>query len=82
MQSVEDHGYILDLGVPGVSGFLSFREAHKGDSKGTRLQVGALIDVSVLKMSSNGRTCNFTNNPEVLVSSSVKSTTSLYYWSC
>lgn len=70
MQSVEDHGYILDIGVSGISGFLSFKEAHKGE--GSRLQVGALIDVSVIKMSSNGRICTLTNDPEVLISSSVK----------
>ncbi|KAH0838161.1 hypothetical protein J3R83DRAFT_6412 [Lanmaoa asiatica] len=71
VHSVEDHGYILDIGVSGISGFLSFREAHKGGSEGSRLQVGALVDVSVVKMSSNGRICTLTNDPEVLVSSSI-----------
>lgn len=72
VQSVEDHGYILDLGISGMSGFLSFREAHKGGSEGSRLQVGALVDVSVVKVSSNGRICTLTSDPEVLVSSSVR----------
>ncbi|KIJ65006.1 hypothetical protein HYDPIDRAFT_175081 [Hydnomerulius pinastri MD-312] len=71
VQSVEDHGYILDLGVTGASGFLSFKEAQKAGTDKPRLQVGALLDTSVLKMSSNGRTCNVTNNPTVFVSSSV-----------
>jgi rRNA biogenesis protein RRP5 len=72
VKSVEDHGYILELGVSGISGFLSFREAQKGGSEGSRLQVGALINVSVIKMSSNGRICTLTNDPDVFVSSSVR----------
>ncbi|KAH9081576.1 nucleic acid-binding protein, partial [Lactarius deliciosus] len=43
VKSIEDHGYILNLGVPEL--------------------VGAIVDVSVLKMSSNERTCNVTINP-------------------
>lgn len=73
MQSVEDHGYILDLGVSGVSGFLQFKEAHKTDSEGSRLSVGALIDVSIVNMSSNGRSCTVINDSRVLASVSVGS---------
>ncbi|KAH9178640.1 nucleic acid-binding protein [Lactarius sanguifluus] len=43
VKSIEDHGYILNLGVPEL--------------------VGAIVDISVLKMSSNERTCNVTINP-------------------
>ncbi|KAJ7706378.1 hypothetical protein B0H17DRAFT_1192865 [Mycena rosella] len=59
IQSVEDHGYILNLGVPDISGFLSFKDAKQGpfDAK-TKLPVGRLIDVTVANVSSNGRTCN------------------------
>jgi rRNA biogenesis protein RRP5 len=57
VQSVEDHGYILDLGVDGVSGFLSFEDAAKGPNGDTKLSVGALVDTVVTKMSKNGRTC-------------------------
>ncbi|KAF8846201.1 U3 snoRNP-associated protein Rrp5 [Paxillus ammoniavirescens] len=76
IQSVEDHGYILDLGISGASGFLPFKEAHK-DSEEHRLQVGALIDVSVLKMSSNGRICTVTNDPAVFASSSISEVTNV-----
>lgn len=59
VKSVEDHGYILDLGVPDVSGFLSFKDAQKGAFAGDKkLHVGRLLDVAVSKMSGNGRTCN------------------------
>ncbi|KAG9314209.1 hypothetical protein JVU11DRAFT_4995 [Chiua virens] len=71
VRSIEDHGYTIDLGVSGISGFLSFKEAHKRDSEGSRLQVGAFIDVSVIKMSSSGRICTLTNDPEAVVSSSI-----------
>ena len=57
MQSVEDHGYILNLGVAKVAGFLSFKDAKKrfGEKK---LSVGRIVDVVASKLSSNGRTCN------------------------
>ncbi|RPD57053.1 U3 snoRNP-associated protein Rrp5 [Lentinus tigrinus ALCF2SS1-6] len=58
VKSVEDHGYILDLGIPDVSGFLSFKDAQKGPFKSDKkLHVGRLLDVAVSKMSGNGRTC-------------------------
>lgn len=59
MQSVEDHGYILNLGVAKVAGFLSFKDAKRrfGEDK---LGVGRIVDVVASKLSSNGRTCNVT----------------------
>ncbi|KAI9444728.1 nucleic acid-binding protein [Lactarius indigo] len=63
VKSIEDHGYILNLGVPEVSGFLSFKDAKKALESSERLAVGAIVDVSILTMSSNGRTCNVTINP-------------------
>ncbi|KAF8445766.1 U3 snoRNP-associated protein Rrp5 [Boletus edulis BED1] len=77
VRSIEDHGYLLELGISGVSGFLSFKEAHKGDSEGLRLQLGALIHVSVIKMSSNGRICTLTNDSDVLASSSISEATNV-----
>lgn len=72
VKSIEDHGYVLELGVSGISGFLSFKEAHRDGSEDSKLRVGALIHVSVIKMSPNGRICTLTNDPDVLVLSSVK----------
>jgi rRNA biogenesis protein RRP5 len=70
VKSVEDHGYILELGVPQVSGFLSFEDAKlvSGDEK---LFVGQLLEVTVIKISSNGRICNVTADPKKFSSSSV-----------
>ncbi|KAJ7225707.1 hypothetical protein GGX14DRAFT_640485 [Mycena pura] len=61
VQSVEDHGYILNLGIADISGFLSFKDAKQGlvDEK-AKLPVGRLIDVTVATVSKNGRTCNVT----------------------
>ena len=69
VRSVEDHGYILDTGIPDVSGFLSFKET--GKVPGVKYQVGQLVDVCVTKLSSNRRTCNFGVDPKNLVSNSV-----------
>jgi len=69
VKSVEDHGYILDTGIPDISGFLSFKETGKIIEAKYRL--GQLVDVYVTKLSSNRRTCNFGVDPKNLVSNSV-----------
>ena len=69
IKSVEDHGYILDTGIPDVSGFLSFKETRKVAE--VKYQVGQLVDVYVTKLSSNQRTCNFGVDSKNLVSNSV-----------
>ncbi|RDX51109.1 U3 snoRNP-associated protein Rrp5 [Lentinus brumalis] len=69
VKSVEDHGYILDLGIPDVSGFLSFKDAQKGPFENDKkLHVGRLLDVAVSKMSGNGRTCNVSVDPKMVSS--------------
>ena len=72
MKSIEDHGYILDTGIPEVSGFLSFKETKKITE--VKYRVGQLVDVYVTKFSSNRRTCNCGVDPKNLVSSSVSDT--------
>lgn len=75
IKSVEDHGYILDMGVQDISGFLSFKDAQQAPHLGERrLSIGHLLDVSVTKLSSNGRTCNVTVNPESIRSAFVSCT--------
>lgn len=69
VKSVEDHGYILDTGIPDVSGFLSFKETEKIAE--VKHWVGQLVDVYVTKISSNRRACNFGVDPKKLISNSV-----------
>lgn len=69
IKSLEDHGYILDTGIPDLSGFLSFKETGKISE--VKHRVGQLVDVYVTKLSSNRRTCNFGIDPKNLVSNSV-----------
>ncbi|PFH54835.1 hypothetical protein AMATHDRAFT_72594 [Amanita thiersii Skay4041] len=56
VKSIEDHGYILDLGIPDVSGFLSFKDAQQEIFK-KRLSLGWLLDVTISKVSGNRRIC-------------------------
>ena len=79
VNSAEDHGYILDLGIPKVSGFLPLKDAENGpfDPKG-KLHVGQLLNVSVVAPSSNGRTCTVTVDEDTFTSSSVSPPTQLY----
>jgi rRNA biogenesis protein RRP5 len=70
VKSLEDHGYILELGVPKVSGFLSFEDVKQQVGEG-KLYVGQLLDVTVTKMSSNGRICNVSVDTKRFTSSSV-----------
>lgn len=58
IRSIEDHGYILNVGIANISGFLSFKDATKSIPGPARLHVGRILDVDVVKLSSNGRTCN------------------------
>ncbi|KAH9947721.1 hypothetical protein B0H21DRAFT_852620 [Amylocystis lapponica] len=78
VRSVEDHGYILELGVPGVSGFLSFKDAKRGPfDDPEHLHVGRLLDVCVTKLSGNGRTCTVTVQPESVKTAFVSEVTSV-----
>ncbi|KAF5352778.1 hypothetical protein D9756_006044 [Leucocoprinus leucothites] len=58
VKSIEDHGYTLDMGVPDVSGFLSF------EGSGPKLSIGQVVDVVITKVSSNGRVCSVSLDSE------------------
>ncbi|KAF9460156.1 hypothetical protein BDZ94DRAFT_1266781 [Collybia nuda] len=77
VQSIEDHGYILDFGVAGVSGFLSFKDTKLGSPviQKKKIYIGQLVDAVVTNMSSNGRTCNVIVDPSVFSSSSLSEVT-------
>ncbi|KAL6310100.1 U3 snoRNP-associated protein Rrp5 [Sparassis latifolia] len=78
IKSAEDHGYILDLGLSDVTGFLSFKDAKKGAFEHPRkLRVGQLLDVSVTKMSGNGRTCSVSVDPQTFASTSTSEITNV-----
>ena len=79
MKSVEDHGYILNLGTLDASGFLSFKDAGKAALENDeKFPVGHLLDICVSKVSGNGRTVTVSVDPEVLTSSSVRRFTDFY----
>lgn len=78
VKSIEDHGYILNLGIPEISGFLSFKDAKKSLQSSSSLLVGSILDVSISKASSNGRTCNVTISPSSIRASHVCSP--IYYF--
>ncbi|KAG6862187.1 hypothetical protein C0995_004269 [Termitomyces sp. Mi166 len=75
VKSIEDHGYILDLGLPDVSGFLSFKDAEQGPAGNKKLYLGQLLDVTVTKMSTNGRICNVVADQSTFSSSSLSEVT-------
>lgn len=67
IKSVEDHGYVLDLGIQDISGFLPFKKA--GDLG--KAHIGMLLNVAVEKLSDDGRTCRVSADRQSLRSSSV-----------
>ncbi|TFK36889.1 hypothetical protein BDQ12DRAFT_686041 [Crucibulum laeve] len=72
IKSVEDHGYILDLGIPDISGFLSFADASQILlGKRIKLSAGWVLPVTVSKVSGNGRTCNVVADSSTFASSSL-----------
>lgn len=74
VKSVEDHGYILDVGLPTVSGFLRYSSNSSSD---TRRPIGSLVDVSVEKLAEDGRTCLFTANEMEFKTTILKSITNV-----
>jgi rRNA biogenesis protein RRP5 len=68
VKSQEDHGYILDLGIPDISGFLPFNERKNED---TKLHIGVLLNVTITKVSENGRTCTLSADHATFTSSYV-----------
>lgn len=54
VKSVEDNGYVLELGLEGITSFIAFDAAQKAFAG--RLVVGQLIAARIAKVSSNGRT--------------------------
>ncbi|KAH8119935.1 hypothetical protein DFH11DRAFT_1557375 [Phellopilus nigrolimitatus] len=70
VQSVEDHGYILDFGLAGSSGFMRYR--RQSNEKIERKRVGSLVNVIVDKLAEDGRTCIFTANEAEFKSSILK----------
>ncbi|KAA1468077.1 nucleic acid-binding protein [Dentipellis sp. KUC8613] len=71
VKSIEDHGYVLNLGISDVSGFLSFKDASNALGDSSKLHVGRILDIAVSKLSSNGRTCNVTINPSAVCDASL-----------
>ncbi|KAJ3806453.1 hypothetical protein F5876DRAFT_80678 [Lentinula aff. lateritia] len=69
VKSIEDHGYLLDLGIPDISGFLAFKDVEA--ELPSKLQIGQLVDATISSISKNGRTCNVTVNFQAFVSSTL-----------
>ncbi|CCM04209.1 uncharacterized protein FIBRA_06375 [Fibroporia radiculosa] len=76
VKSKEDHGYILDLGVSDINGFLSFKDAKQGPFENPeRIRVGHLLDISISKTTANGRTCTCSVNASSLMTASLSEVT-------
>lgn len=79
MQSIEDHGYVLDLGVPDVPGFLSFKDVKKHrPNDTTQFHIGRLLNVSVSEDAAKGRTCKVTLDPRIYTTTLVRSPQDIY----
>ncbi|KZT05820.1 U3 snoRNP-associated protein Rrp5 [Laetiporus sulphureus 93-53] len=77
IKSVEDHGYILNLGIPDVSGFLSFKEAKKEPFEGDVLEVGRVVNACITKVSGNGRTYSLSVDPAAFRDASLSEVSSV-----
>ncbi|KAL5533988.1 hypothetical protein ACEPAG_448 [Sanghuangporus baumii] len=60
IKAVEDHGYVLDIGLPGISGFLRYNKDEVPQK--SRMRIGSLVNVVTEKLGEDGRTCIFTEN--------------------
>ena len=92
VKSVEDHGYILDLGVKDLAGFLPMKESKsyiKKYNRDNELAVGQYVECSIEKV--NGRTANVTIDrlkvghsvvQDPFFSYLIRSSWTIGYWSC
>lgn len=73
IKSVEDHGYILDLGMGDeASAFLSFEAAKQGPwNTEDDLCVGQVVDVNIVSLAKSGRTCTVSIDPKFFSSAAV-----------
>lgn len=68
---MEDHGYVLDIGMKSISCFLNDKNAKNYEEKfndGRPLSVGQVLNVSVINVRS-GRFVDVTADPDTLVNS-------------
>jgi rRNA biogenesis protein RRP5 len=76
IQSVEDHGVIIDIGNPDLSGFISNKELTFANIEPQSLKPGQVLLLSVLSKSTNGRTVTLTASAEAKKLPIMKSLTS------
>ncbi|QRV97230.1 rRNA biogenesis protein RRP5 [Ceratobasidium sp. AG-Ba] len=69
IQSVEDHGYTVDLGLSGISGFIP-----SSDTK--HLLVGQVVSTTVTKISENKRLATLSTDSEAIRTASMSEATS------
>ncbi|KAJ1301821.1 hypothetical protein OPQ81_009049 [Rhizoctonia solani] len=76
IQSVEDHGYVVDFGIPDVSGFIPYKDKSKPDTK--RLSVGQVVSSTVTKLSENKRLCTLSTKWDAVQNASLTEATSAH----
>ncbi|KAJ8488314.1 hypothetical protein ONZ45_g14005 [Pleurotus djamor] len=78
VQSIEDHGYILDLGIADMPGFLSFKDVKKHTKEDApQFQVGRLLHVTVSKAAQSGRSCHVSLDPHTFSTSLISEVTNV-----
>ncbi|KAK9494237.1 hypothetical protein V1508DRAFT_413338 [Lipomyces doorenjongii] len=60
IKSLQDHGVILDVGLPEFSGFISNKELEYANYKPEQVAEGQTLLLTVLNQSTNGRTLTLT----------------------
>ena len=69
---MEDHGYVVDLGLTDVSGFIPYKYKTESDAK--RLSIGQVVSATVSKISENKRLVTLSVKPEAIRDASVSLT--------
>lgn len=78
ISSVEDHGYMLDSGIPEFRGFVPFTDAAKLPSSfhagknGKSLQVGSVVFAKITKIPENRRSFEVTLDPKTVTNTPIK----------
>ena len=75
VKSIEDHGYVIDTGIPGTRAFLPKKKAVKYTEQyllGDKISIGQLISCKIAELSDEGLDIKLTCEPSKLSNTTLK----------
>uniref|UniRef100_UPI0037E730AC protein RRP5 homolog n=1 Tax=Semicossyphus pulcher TaxID=241346 RepID=UPI0037E730AC len=74
VDSVEDHGYIIDIGISGTKAFLPKKAVEDSQNNSDELKVGQYLTCQVEEVKNDGRVVRLSVSPPTIAQASAEST--------